>query len=132
MALDIAKELGAEKEFSTQRLTIYLPNKDRAGAELTDIEKWVKEGRELLGKIGGGATALPPADGNWINETGETIWESTKIVFCSVIPDEFEARIRDLREFLHRFGRTTNQGEVVVEFDGTFYRIKQFDNAPGG
>ena len=35
------------------------------------------------------------------------------------------------RGFLHRFGRQTNQGEVVVEFDGRFYRIKTYDEPTG-
>jgi len=32
-----------------------------------------------------------------------------------------------LREFLHRMGRETNQGEVAFEFAGRFYRIRMFD-----
>jgi hypothetical protein len=32
-----------------------------------------------------------------------------------------------LREFLHRMGRETNQGEIAFEFDGRFYRIRTFD-----
>jgi len=39
-----------------------------------------------------------------------------------------ELRDEDLlREFLHRFGRETNQGEVVFEFDGEFFRIREYD-----
>jgi hypothetical protein len=34
-----------------------------------------------------------------------------------------------LCRFLHRLGRDTNQGDVVVEFDGRFYRITKFDAA---
>ncbi|HZU37332.1 MAG TPA: hypothetical protein VFA18_15520 [Gemmataceae bacterium] len=34
-----------------------------------------------------------------------------------------------LREFLHRMGRETNQGEIAFEFDGRFYRIRNFDAA---
>ena len=51
----------------------------------------------------------------------------TRIVYCFVYPDRFVGNVKRLREFLHRFGRETNQGEVVVEFDGKFYRITNFD-----
>ncbi len=32
-----------------------------------------------------------------------------------------------LRKFLHRFGSETYQGEVVLEFDGKFYRIRKYN-----
>src|SRR5947207_1798094 len=111
--MDLAKELGAQEGFSTQRLTLYLPNKDRDGLELPDHTGWVAQARELLSRIGGGATALPPADGTWVNETGNLLWEQTKIVYCYINPDHFLTSIGRLRQFLHDFGRTTNQGEVV-------------------
>ena len=42
------------------------------------------EARKLLSHIGGGATAYPPADGNWVDEKGENLWEQTRIVFCYI------------------------------------------------
>lgn len=126
--MDIGAELGAVGATSTQRLTLYLPNQDKDGRILSDQERWVQEARQLLSAIGGGATCLPPADGNWLNEaTGTVLWEQTRIVYCFILPDRFRARIKELRSFLHRFGRDTNQGEVVVEFDDRFYRIRAFD-----
>jgi len=32
-----------------------------------------------------------------------------------------------LRAFLHRFGRETNQGKVVFEFNGWFWSIDKYD-----
>jgi hypothetical protein len=49
-------------------------------------------------------------------------------VFSIIKPDEFTARLRQIREFLHRMGRETRQGEVACEFDGRFDRIRQFDS----
>ena len=131
MELDLGKELGAHEGYSSQRLTLYIPNKDKAGKKLAKLKKWVEEARELLSQIGGGATAFPPADGNWINDKGENLWEQTRIVYCFVYPDRFRAHSARLREFVHRFGRETNQGEVVVEFDDFFWRIKKFDPPVG-
>src|SRR6266852_8066761 len=98
MELNLGTELGADEGFSSQRLTHYIPNKDKAGQKLTNVSKWVEEARELLSQIGGGATAYPPADGNWITEKGEVLWEKTRIIFCYVYPDRLDAKARDLRE----------------------------------
>jgi len=62
-------------------------------------------------------------------ENSEIIQEKAKIIYTYIFPDKFEENIGALREFLHRFGRETNQGEVVVEFDGRFYRIRKLDAA---
>ena len=53
------------------------------------------------------------------------------IVYTYIKPDRFLAHLSDLREFVHRFGRETNQEVVVVELSGAegawFFRIKHFD-----
>jgi len=129
MEFDLGRELGADEGYSNQRLTLYIPNKDKGGPQGNKLKKGIDEARKLLSQIGGGATAYPPADGNWIDEEGENLWEQTRIVFCYVYPDRLRAKSAELREFVHRFGRETNQGEVVVEFDGFFWRIRRFDPA---
>jgi len=127
IALDLAELLGAT-EASVQQLTLYIPDKDKDGNQQKDLNKWIYEAQEVLTAIGGGTTSMPPADGTWLNpDSNETIREETKMIFTYIEPDRFEANLARLREFLHRFGRETNQGEVAFEFDGAFYRIKEFD-----
>lgn len=127
--LDLSKILGTEEAPSTQQLVLYIPNKDKDGKQIKQLNRWLKEARELLTKIGGGATAFPSAEGTWLNpETNRIIWEKTKIIYTYIYSDKFEENIRLLREFLHRFGRETTQGEVVFEFDGKFYRILKYDS----
>ena len=71
---------------------------------------------------------MPPADGTWFNsESNEIILEKNTIMYTYIDPDSFEENADILREFLHSFGRETNQGEVVFEFDGKFYRIRKYD-----
>lgn len=89
-------------------------------------EQWTNEAQELLTEIGGGATAFPPVDGTWRMPDGRTLWEQTKIVYTYIDPDKLAANMQRLRTFLHRFGRETNQGEVVFEFDGWFWTIDQY------
>lgn len=129
--MDIAQEFGAGEEFSTQKLCLYIPDKDKEGSKIPNHKQWVREAREILSRIGGGSTALPPADGTWEKESGEILWEQTRLIYCFIVPDRFEASVKELRSFLHRFGRETNQGEVVVEFDGRFFRITNFDESTG-
>jgi hypothetical protein len=127
MNLDLGKELGATEEPSSQRLTLYVPNKDRNGGLILDHEGWCKEAQELLTAIGNGATAYPPVDGTWRKPDGSDLWEQTKIIYTYIEPDKLAANTARLREFLHRFGRETNQGQVVFEFDGGFWPIDRFD-----
>lgn len=125
--MDIGQFLGADGGTSVQSLTLYVPNKDRDGNEIGDQRRWVLAAAQLLARIGGGVTILPPAEGGWQNPDGGLVWESPVLVYTYVRPIEFRALVPELREFLHRLGRETNQGEVAVEFDGRLFRITTFD-----
>jgi hypothetical protein len=125
--VDFAEELGVDSGISTQCFTIYIPDKDCNAEEIGNQRKWVLEALNLLGEVNGGATAMPPSEGVWRNSEGEVIREHPVLVYSYIIPDRFVANLDRIREFLHRMGRETNQGEVAVEFDGSFYRIQQFD-----
>ncbi len=81
---------------------------------------------------------MPPADGSWISpekainavndlKDEDVIWEKTTIIYTFIKANSFLNNLKSLRIFLHRFGRETNQGEVVFEFDGRFFRISDFD-----
>jgi hypothetical protein len=66
---------------------------------------------------------MPPTEGGWLDEENSVIiWERPIIVYTYIKPDLFETYLPQLRAFLHRMGRETNQGEIVVEFDNQFYR----------
>jgi hypothetical protein len=124
----LAKLLGASEEASVQVLTLYIPNKDKNGKQIKNLTKWIKEAQKVMTAVGRGSTSMPPADGTWFNpENSEIIFEKTTIMYTYVDPDSFEENVGLLREFLHRFGKETNQGEVVFEFDGKFYRICKYD-----
>jgi hypothetical protein len=127
MDFDLRQQLGATEQPSPQRLTLYIPNKDRDGVLLTNHEQWAREAQELLTEIGDGATAFPPVDGTWRKPDGSYLWEQTKIIYTYIDPDKFAAKLPQLRSFLHRFGRETNQGVVVFEFEGWMWRISQYD-----
>ncbi|HXZ02860.1 MAG TPA: hypothetical protein VEI03_22920 [Stellaceae bacterium] len=127
MAVNLIDALGAAEEATQDRITIYVPSRDRDGASV-DFESWVVEALRLLSEIGGGATRLPPAQGAWLNPDTETlVIEDVTLVYSYVDGDALAARLSDIRQFLHGMGRALNQGEVVVEFNDTFYKIRDFD-----
>ena len=127
MNLDLAGELGASEQTSTQVLSLYIPNKDCYGNEFGTQRKWILEAARILAEIGGGVTIMPAVEGGWINSEGDIIWENPIVVYSYVKPDEFVKSLPKLRKFLHKLGRETKQGEIAVEFDGFFYRITEFD-----
>jgi len=138
LEIDLQKLLGVTKEPCKQQLVLYIPNKDKNGKEIKDLEYWIKEAKKLLTLIGGGATAMPPSDGTWLDpekhiesidelKDEDIIWEKTTIIYTFINVDKFLKNLSSLRKFLHKFGRETSQGEVVFEFDGKFYKIDKFD-----
>lgn len=122
----LARVLGATGGVSLQCLTLYIPDRDCDGHEIGNQRQWVLRAAQLLASIGGGVTIMPPAEGGWMKPDGEIVWENPVVVYTFIRPDEFVANASNLRRYLNELGRETNQGEVVVEFDGTFYRIVDF------
>ena len=125
--LGIRDLLGASEELSVQQLAVYLPDKDRNGNSF-DNQVWIDEALRSFSKVGGGASAIRDLAGAWLNpETGELIVEKTTLVYTYVLPEKFVAEIGEIRAFLHEFGSSTDQGEVMVHFGGVTYRITEFD-----
>ena len=125
---DLGKALGAEDGTSVQCFTVYIPNKDKSDQEIGIQRRWVLEAIRLLSEVNGGATAIP-VEGGWMADDGRLILEHPVIVYSFVRAEPFLAALTRIREFLHRLGRETNQGEIAFEFDNEFYRIRTFDAA---
>ncbi len=119
--LDIASEFGAQPK--GQRFAIYIPNKTRHGKSVAQ-SAWIDEGLRLLANICGGASAMPPIQGAWLNpQTGQLITEEPVVIYSYIEPETFALRLGELRSFIHRLGLETNQGQMAFEFDGEFYLI---------
>ena len=137
LEINLGEILGAIEVPSIQQLTLYIPNKDKDGSEIKDLQIWIKEAQKVLTIIGRGSTAMPPADGTWLKKDIDSmkelkdedmLWEKTTIIYTYIDPDRFEKNLKSLKEFLHRFGRETKQGAVVFEFAGEFFRIRKYDS----
>lgn len=128
---NLAIALGSQIDFANQCFTVYVPNKDKDGAEIGNQRKWVLEAIQLLSEFNGGATAMPPVEGAWLNDEDRIIWENPIVVYSYIRPAEFRANLPRIREFLHRMGRETNQGEIAFEFESKFYLIREYDPPTG-
>ena len=82
----------------------------------------------LLTDVGGGATAMPPVAGAWMNKhTRRLIREEPVIVYSYIRAKQFEENLPRLVDFVKRLGRETgNQGAVAIEFAGDFLLIEDF------
>ena len=128
-AVNISDVLGASPRPAGERFTIYLPDKDKTGSQVADIGHWIEAALGLLTDINGGATRLAPTVGYWRSPEGRLIAEETTLVYSYYPdPERFHERLGEIADFLHLFGRETNQGEVVAELfgeadDGFFNRF---------
>ena len=127
MAVNLIEALGAAEEATRDRITIYIPSRDRDGNPV-DFEAWVMMALELLSGVGGGATRMPPAQGAWLNpDTNALIIEEVTLVYSYVDGDALAARLFEVRRFMHGMGSSLNQGEVIIEVNESLYKIRDFD-----
>lgn len=70
---------------------------------------------------------MPPVEGIWLDENKVAVWENPVIIYTYIKPESFFEKLPELREFLHRLGKETNQGEIAFDFNNRFYRITEFD-----
>ena len=81
--INIAEAFGAT-EGRDQRFAIYIPNKDKRGKPV-EQEKWVNKALLLLSEICGGATAMPPVRGAWLNEERQDLVVEEPVLVLSLI-----------------------------------------------
>jgi hypothetical protein len=104
-AINMAEALGAERVFSVQCFTVYIPNKDKNNLEFGTQRMWVLEAIRLLTSVNGGATAVP-VEGGWANDEGKLILEEPVVVYSHLTDtDRFMSSLPEIRKFLHRMGR---------------------------
>ncbi len=109
---------------------LFVPSTDRDREEI-DHEYWVGEALATFGKLFRGATAYPRARGVWRDDDrgGALVFEHPTIVTCYANPDDVDdSALAELRGFLHRLGRETNQGEVGIVVGDAYHGISEFDD----
>jgi hypothetical protein len=122
LEVDIAAAFGAS-DVRDQRFAVYIPNKDRDGNPIKQ-EEWVLSMLRLLSEICGGATAMPPIRGAWLNpESGALVIEEPILIHAFIKAQAFADRLDEIVALVRRIGHETRQGQMAVEFNQAFYLI---------
>ena len=120
--INIAEAFGAA-DGREQRFAVYIPNKDKDGNSV-EQNRWVDKALSLLSSICGGATAMPPIRGAWLNEsTGILVIEEPVLVYTFIEPEAFAGRLKEVVALVHEIGAQTGQDQMAIEFNQSFYLI---------
>lgn len=126
---NIKRTLGATYPVGASQVVLFIPDRSRDGGSI-DQQYWVDEALNVMGRLFRGATAFPPGRGVWRDDEagGGLLKEQTVMVVSYVAPELLApATLKSLREFLHRFGRETRQGEVGIVINSKYYGISRYD-----
>ena len=126
---NIKRTLGATYPVGASQVVLFFPDHSRDGDSI-DQQYWVDEALNVMGDLFRGATAFPPGRGVWRDDEagGRLLKEQTVMVVSYVAPKLLTpATLKSLREFLHRFGRETRQGEVGIVINSKYYGISRYD-----
>jgi hypothetical protein len=121
--------LGATYPVGASQVVLFIPDRTREDTPI-DQQHWVDEALDVMGMLFRGATAFPPGRGVWRDdERGGKLLKEQTVMVVSYVDRRIltVARLRSLRQFLHRFGRETQQGEVGVVMDSKYYGISRYD-----
>ena len=107
--VNIVGAFGAS-EGRDQRFAIYVPNRDKDGNSVAQ-DVWVHKALTLLSEICGGATAMPPIRGAWLNAaSGNLIIEEPVLVYTYIDPDEFAHRLSEVVQLVQDNRQTNPAG----------------------
>ena len=126
---NIKRTLGAIYPVGASQVVLFIPDHSR-DRDSIDQQYWVDEALNVMGRLFRGATAFPPGKGVWRDDEagGKLFKEQTVMVVSYIAPNLLTgATLRSLREFLHRFGRETRQGEVGIVINSKYYGKSRYD-----
>lgn len=107
---------------------LFIPSADREGKPLPDQSTWVNQALAVLGKLFGGATAYPKAQGVWRGDDrgGALVFDEPVVMHCYTTPSDIEdeAKLAELGSFCRRMGREANQGEVGLVIGDEYIAIR--------
>lgn len=107
-------------------ITIFIPDRDAFGS-LINVKYWIDATCQLLTHKFGGASVSPAHRGFWHNsKTRELINEQTYQITVFTEALELKLHAKSLKNHLLKFGRETQQGEVLLTIDNLLMRYTDF------
>ena len=114
----------------TVLVVLFIPSVERDGLTPIDQQYWVDGALELFGRVFGGATAYPRAQGIWRDDErqGQLVRDEPVLIHCYMTTEDITDRHNQaqLGVFCRRLGRETNQGEVGVVIGDEYFAIRDF------
>ena len=109
---------------------MFVPSVERDGVTAVDQPRWVNGALEMFGRVFGGATAYPKAQGIWRDDerSGALVKDEPVVVHCYTTPADIEdaRNLAELGDFCRRMGRDARQGEVGLVVGDEYFAIRDF------
>jgi hypothetical protein len=109
---------------------LFVPSVERDGTTAIDQPKWVDSALEMFGRVFGGATAYPKAQGIWRDDErgGALVKDEPVVVHCYTTPADIEdpRNLAQLASFCRAMGRQANQGEVGLIVGDEYFAVREF------
>ena len=115
----------------TLLVVLFIPSVERDGMTPVDQDRWAGAALEMFGRVFGGATAYPKAEGIWRDDErgGALVKDEPVLIHCYMAPDDIEdsAKQAELSAFCRRMGRETHQGEVGLVIGDEYFAFREFE-----
>jgi hypothetical protein len=111
-------------------VVLFVPSVERDGATAIDQQRWVDSSLEMFGRVFGGATAYPKAQGIWRDDErgGALIKDEPVVVHCYTTPADIQdgGNLGELGSFCRKMGREARQGEIGLVVGDEYFAIRDF------
>jgi hypothetical protein len=111
-------------------VVLFVPSMVRDGETPIDQERWLDLSLEMFGRVFGGATAYPKANGIWRDDErgGVLVKDEPVVVHCYTTPAQIEDQrnLAELGSFCRKMGREARQGEVGLVVGDEYFAIRDF------
>jgi len=111
-------------------IVLFVPSVERDGTTPIDQARWVDAALEMFGRVFGGATAYPKAQGIWRDDErdGILVKDEPIVVHCYTTPADIEdsGKLAELGRFCRMMGRDGRQGEVGLVIGDEYFGIREF------
>lgn len=111
-------------------VVLFVPSVERDGKTAVDQAHWSGATLEMFGRVFGGATAYPKAQGIWRDDESEgaLIKDEPVVVHCYTTPVDIENEdnLAQLGRFCRKMGRETHQGEIGLVVGDEYFAIRDY------
>lgn len=113
----------------SRRVAYYVP--DRVGEDqepdASTRDLWLTRLATFLSSRNNGATVIDSMRGFWLSDSGELLFEKTKLVYSYIWTEVTLEIASQYIAMAVQFGKHTSQEAVIVEINGHVYLIRSRD-----